>query len=233
MYVKDKSDSLIIEYQNFIKDTLFDDIWIYAKDLSNYIDYDSLELGRYWPGEIIISTAPLFIAYELNNLSKFKKSLYNETNRFVKSTIFHELTHHYVNQIGREMEFYDTIRINRAYENGFQILRNPNIFGATFIEEGICEYMVTQMGEIISPKKTYIPKTKQDLVSNNNKYNVVYKYSVHYLKTFLDTTGFKNGVKILLSNSPPSEDEILNPSLYFNRLNYLKYFENHVSNSKI
>ena len=220
MYVEDKRDSLIIEYLNFISDSLLDDVWIYAEDLTDYVDHDSLELGRYWPQEIIISTAPLFVAYELNDLSRFKKALYIETNAFVKSTIFHELTHHYVNQIGRELEFYDSIRVDRSFQTGIWIIRNPSLFGATFIEEGICEYMTSKMGEIIPPKNPYIPKTKLDLISNNNRYNVVYKYSSHYLKTFLDTTGFKKGVKILISNNPPTEDEILNPELYFNRLDY-------------
>jgi len=40
------------------------------------------------------------------------------------------------------------------------------------------------------------------------------------VKTFLDTTGFKRGVKILISNEPPTHKEILNPESFFKRLEY-------------
>ena len=94
------------------------------------------------------------------------------------------------------------------------------MFGSTFIEEGICEYMVTQMGEIIPPRKVSVPKSESDLIKRDNKYKYVYKYSTEYIKTFLDTTGFKRGVKILLHNEPPTYQQILNPELYFNNLDY-------------
>ena len=220
MYVNDNREKLFYEYLDFIEDTLWLNIWIWAEDLTDYVGHDSLELGRYWTGEIIISMDTLFDAYQLEDLSKFKRTLIGESNRFVKSTIFHELTHHYINQIGREMQFIDSVRINRAYETGIWIIKTPNMFGATFIEEGICEYQVTKMGEIIPPKRYYAPKTSSDLENKNNKYKYVYKYSLYYLQTFLDTTGFKKGVKILISNDPPLINEILNPELYFKRLEW-------------
>ena len=216
-YVNEKKDSLIVEYENFIKDTLFD-IWIYTDDLTDYVDFDSLELGRYYPEEIIISTAELFIAYELADLSKFRKTWISESNKFVKSTIFHELTHDYFNQIIKEMRYIDSVHVSLEYVNFRFIIIAHTIFSADFIEEGICEYMVENMEEIIPPKKPFIPKTKEDLVDINNSYKVNYKYSSYYLKEFLDTTGFKKGVKILLYNSPPSYEEILKPNLFFNRL---------------
>jgi len=221
MYVEDRRDSLLVEYQNFIQDTLFElfDVWIYAEDLTDYVDHDSMELGRYWPDEAIISKDPLFVAYELADLSKFKRTMYVETNAFVKSTIFHELTHHYIHVISREME-YEKIYVDRAYRTNIWIIRDYTMFGSIFIEEGICEYQTGAMGEIIVPKKPWIPKTQSELMDRNNKYNAVYKYSAHYLKIFLDTTGFKEGVRILLHNVPPSYAEILNPEVYFNRLEY-------------
>ena len=102
-YIEDKGDSLVIEYQNFVGDTLFD-VLIYAEDLSDYEVYDSLELGSYYPHEIIITTAELFIAYELADLSKFERAFIKESNKFVKSTVFHELTHHYLDKIIWEMQ---------------------------------------------------------------------------------------------------------------------------------
>jgi len=217
-YVEVERDSLVIEYQKHINDTLFD-VWIYAKDLTDYVNQDSLELGRYYPNEeIIISTAELFIAYELADLSNFKRALIEESNKFVKSTVFHELTHDYINQITREMQYVDKINVDMSYQTNIWIIKTHEMFGSTFIEEGLCEYMTENMGEIIPPKRVFIPKTIEDIMNRNNKYMVNYKYSSHYLKLFLDTIGFKVGVKILLHNSPPTYEEILKPDLFFSRL---------------
>lgn len=218
MYVEDYRDSLVIEYQNFINDTIWLDYWIYAEDLTDYVGHDSLELGHYWNGEIVVDMDSLFDAYQLEDLSKFKRRLIGESNRFVKSTIFHELTHHYINQVGREMEYLDSIKIHRSYKTDIWIIRSHDLFGSTFIEEGICEYVVTKMEEIISPKRYYTPKTLTDITNINNRYKVIYKYSSLYLKEFLDTLGLKQGIKILIHNDPPTLEEILNPEFYFDRL---------------
>lgn len=220
MYVEDNEYDLIAEYQDYIEDTLWLDVWIMAEDLTDYVGHDTLELGTYWNGEIYIDMDTNFVAYELKPLSKFRRATIGESNAFVKGTVFHELTHHYINQIGREMEYYDSVRVNRAYQTGIWIIRNPSLFGSTFIEEGICEYMVSQMGELIPPKRFRPPKNVSDLTNPANKYKYVYKYSSEYLKIFLDTTGFKEGVKILISNEPPSTNEILTSELFFNRLDY-------------
>lgn len=217
-YIEDKSELLITEYQDFIGDTLYQ-AWIYAEDLRDYNAQDSLEMGRYFPHEIYISTEESFLAYELADLSDSERSLIAETNKFVKATVFHELTHEYINQIGREMQYVDMIDVNRSYQTYIWIIRTYETFGSTFIEEGICEYMTEKMGEIIPPKRPFIPLTEQELTNRNNRYNVNYKYSSHYLKTFLDTTGFKRGVKILLYNAPPTLEEILDPALFFSKLN--------------
>ena len=220
MYTEDNRDSLLLEYQEFINDTLWLDVWIYAEDLTDYVGHDSTELGRYFYGEAVVSMDTLFVAYELADFSRFRRRTSGETNKFVKSTIFHELTHHYIVQIGKEMEFIDSIRVHRSYETDIWIIRSYDMFGSTFIEEGICEYMVTQMGEIIPPKRYSKPKTEYDLTSHKNKYKYVYKYSSEYVKNFLDSTGFKRGVKILIHNDPPTYQQILNPELYFNNLDY-------------
>ena len=218
MYVEDNRDSLIAEYQDFINDTLWLDVWLYAEDLTDYVEHDSLELGRYWYGEAVISMDTLFKAYEIADFSKIRRRMEPETNAFVKSTIFHELTHHYIVQVGKELEFIDSIKVHKSYETGIWIIHNYAMFGSTFIEEGICEYLVEKMGEVIPPKRRYIPKTHSDLIATKNRYKVVYKYSASYLQTFLDTAGFKKGIKILISNDPPNYNEILNPDLFFERL---------------
>ena len=220
MYVEDNEEQFIQEYQEYIKDTLWLEVWIIAEDLTDYVGHDSLELGAYWNGEIYIDMDTNFVAYELKSLSKFKRAMIGPSDRFVKGTVFHELTHHYMNQIGKEMEFYDSVNINRAYQDGFWIIRNPRLFGAMFIEEGICEYMVTKMGENIPHKRFPAPKNVSELTNPVNKYKFIYKYSSEYVREFLDTTGFKQGVKMLMSHEPPSHNEILNPELFFNRLDY-------------
>ena len=216
-YVEEQSDPIIREYQEFVGDTLYN-IWIYTKDLTDFGGYDSLELGRYFPHEIYISTAESFEAYELADLSPERRGTMGETNKFVKGALIHELTHEYVNQIGIEMRSIHQISVHRSYQIDLWIVRSYEMFGSTFIEEGLCEYMTEKMGELIPPKDPFIPKTIEDLIHKDNRYLVNYKYASFYLKTFLDTTGFKEGVKILLHNPPPTFEEALNPDLFFDRL---------------
>jgi len=216
-YVEENGDLIKTEYQNFIQDTLHD-VWIYTQDLSNYYGSDSLELGWYYPNEIFITSSELFIAYELADLSKLQKARHRESNKFVKSTLIHELTHTYIHQINREMRSVDRIIVHRAYQDNIWILKPHESFGRAFIEEGICEYISEKMGEIIPPKRPFHPETMEDLMEKKNSYKVKYKYSSHVLKPFLDTTDFKKAVKILLQNAPPTYMEMLNPELYFGRL---------------
>lgn len=216
-YIEDKRDSLIVEYENFIGDTLFN-VWIYAEDLTQYDIHDSLELGRYYPHEIFINTAEKFQAYELDDLPRWKRAFIDESNRFVKATVMHELTHEYVYQISLEMQMLDQIGVHRAFQTYIWIIRTHENFGATFIEEGICEYFTGKMGEIIPPRRPSAPDNVAELIDRKNRYKFQYKYSAHYLKTFLDTTGLKRGVKILLHNPPPNYEEILAPDQFFSRL---------------
>ncbi len=216
-YIEEMGDSLVVEYQKFIGDTLYD-VWIYADDLNSIAIVDSLELGRYYPNEIYISTAEMFLAYELADLSRSERNLIEESNKFVKTVVIHELTHDYIHQISVEMRSVDKINIDRSYQTSLWLIRSYDSFGSAFIEEGICEYVAEKMGELVSPKRPFIPKTIEDLIDRDNEYLVKYKYSSYFLKAFLDSTGLKQGVKELLYNSPPSYEEILNPDLFFNRL---------------
>jgi hypothetical protein len=197
------------------------DIVVYADDLRHYGLEDPMEKGRYYPDEIIISTMEGYRAYELGDLSWKERSTILETNQIVKGVVMHELTHDYIYQISREMHEVDSVVVHPAYRTHIWIIRGYEKFGASFIEEGLCEYMVEKMGELIPPKEVYIPETREDLTDPENRYRVVYKYSSHMLKPFLDTTGFKAGVKILLHNPPPTYEEILEPDLFFSRLNRL------------
>jgi hypothetical protein len=216
-YVEDNAESLIQEYQDFIGDTLYN-IYIYTEDLTDNGFFDPMELGRYFPNEIFITNTEVFMAYELNMLSKKGRDTVLASNLFVKAAVFHELTHDYVNQVSMEMSRIENIEVNRAYQAFFRIYRKQNEMGSKFIEEGICEYVTGEMGEIIPPKNPFIPKSISDLIGEENSFNIFYKYSAHYLSKFMDTTGIKRGIKILLHNPPPSSEEILNPDLFFTRL---------------
>lgn len=216
-YVEDQGELIKAEFQDFIRDTL-QDVWIYTQDFSNHDGADSLELGWYYPNEIFISTTELFVAYELADLSKVQRALLKTSNKFVKSTLIHELTHTYIHQIGKEMRSVDSMNVHRAYQNTIWFLKPHESFGRSFIEEGICEYISEKMGEILPPRRPFIPKTMKELMNQENSYNIRYKYSASVLKPFLDSMEFKKGVKILLHNSPPTYYEILDPDLYFERL---------------
>jgi len=216
-YIEDNRDSLVAEYERFVRDTLYN-VWIYAEDLTQYDIVDSLELGRYYPHEVFINTAEEFQAYELDDLSRLRKTFTEESNKFVKGTVMHELTHAYIHQISLEMQVIDSIRMHRAYQTYIWILRTHETFGSVFIEEGICEYMAGKMGEIIPPRKPVRPTDIEELTDRENKYQFQYKYAASFLETFLDTTGFKKGVKILLHNPPPTYEEILEPDRFFGRL---------------
>ena len=216
-YVEENADSLILAYQDYVGDTLYH-VWIYAEDLHQYGIEDSLELGFYINNEIYISTSEYFIAYELSDLSGYRKSRFTDNNKFVKATIMHELTHDYFNQIAWEMISVDSLHVDRSYIPYHWILTTMESFGSGFIEEGICEYMVEKMGEVITPRVTLVPGSIEELTLEENKYRMKYKYSAHFLRQFLDEKGFKQGVKILIHNPPPTFEEILDPDLFFRRL---------------
>ncbi len=216
-YVHDNADSLIRQYEQFIGDTLYN-VWIYTGDLTRHGIADTIELGFYYSDEIYISDAELFYAYELKDLPRYLRASAKRDNRFVKSTILHELSHDYFAQVAWEMIGVDSVHVDRAFMPYVWVLREHESFGSRFIEEGICEYIVEKMGEVITQKKPRAPRSIEELTSTENEYMMMYRYSAYFLKDFLDQKGFKQGLKILAHNPPPRYDEILNPDRYFNRL---------------
>ena len=226
-YVIDNQYLLADNFQRFIKDTLYIDVYMSADNLSFYSDYDSLELARTELGkgssaEIIIDTQKKFSQYSIDTKTiRGHKIYFDEYDQFVRSTIYHELMHLYVRQ--QMIILGEKQTLNTYYQN-IQVFPNAEMrFGANFIEEGICEYLIRSMHEIIEYKEQYIPKTTNNLLEKNNVFIVKYEYSSFYLKEFLDLTtkqsgSIRTGIQILLTNRPPSYSEILNPNLYFNRL---------------
>lgn len=216
-YVEKNYQNIINEYESKV-DSIYD-VYIFAQDLRTEPDYDSSELARFYvPDYIYVTTEEHFVEYEFKNLTKSHQRNFTKTDNTIKGVIFHELTHVY---------FHQTILLMKA--NGedvspeYGLIRyflNPTLqFGAEFIEEGFCEYVTEKLGEQLIQKLVFIPKNKDDFVNKDNFVDIKYRYSVIFLRDFMDKNGIKNGLKILLKNKPPSYDEIINPELYFNRLN--------------
>lgn len=217
LYVEQNSQRLVKEFQDFVNDTIYN-VWIYADELQDQWACDSIELGMFYPHEIYITTAELYEAYELDDLPSEQRGSILESNKFVKAIMIHELTHEYVNQIGVEMQSVFHIHVDKAYQTGLWIVNSYETFGSSFIEEGISEYLTGEMGELIPPEQVKIPLSIEQLLDRESAYMVKYKYASVFLDTFLDTTGFKKGVQILLHNPPPSYEEILQPERFFGRL---------------
>lgn len=210
-YIKENQEIIIKEYEYRI-DTLYD-IYIFTENLNKNEDFQDLGIF-YSPDYIVITNEEEYIDYEFKNLTKFKQKTLSYTERTVKAVVFHELTHAYINQI------YQTMK-NPSPEYGMiRIFPTPGYrFGTDFIEEGICEYVVYYLNETTPIKNITAPKTEEDLLDPKNKVTNIYYYSVVFLKNFFEKHGVKNGIEILLSNRPPSNEEILNPKIFFNRLN--------------
>jgi hypothetical protein len=217
-YVEENADRLVSEFQAFIGDSLYN-ANIYSEDLSENLEHNPLELGSYYPNEIFINNAGTFIAYELEDLSRQARDTIVNSNQFVKTAVFHELTHHYIYQLSIEMLRRDKISVDRAYQSFFRIYSIRDEPGPRFIEEGICEYATLRLNEIISRNRPYIPRKPADLDRPEKAYDIFYRYAAYSLGEFLDSAGLKKGIKTLLHNPPPTVEEILEPELFFARLN--------------
>jgi len=213
-FIKLNHDNLIKEYE-FLVDTIYD-VYMYSENLSESSDGKSL--GEFYiPDQIVITNEEKYTEYEFKNLSKYQQKVFPYTTRTVKAVIFHELTHAY---------FYQNIYLLKqegkeiASEYGMiRMFPNPSLrFGSTFIEEGICEYVVYMLKESAPLGQVEIPTSIDDLTNKQNETNILYQYSVYFIKDFLDKNGLEKGIRILLQNRPPSYEEMLKPELFFNRI---------------
>jgi hypothetical protein len=225
-YVRVNKYKIQKELEDFLKDTIFLDVEISTDDISEYVGNDSLDMAYHFTykdggDEIILDNRERYIAYDINDLSKLKRFTLSTYNRFVKTALIHELVHTYFLQKIIKAK-YDSIGVYKEYDykQMMTIRMFPNIeedYGASFIEEGVCQYVVQQMKQEIL-HKTPIPENVSDLVGSNTN-NIKYNYSVEYLRKFLDYYGVSKGIEILIKNRPPIYTEILSPQLFFNRLN--------------
>lgn len=219
-YIKRNELQLITDYQNHINDTLLFEPYITTDDLTEYNTYTNGEAGYYEPPDyIIVNNNSPYIDYDLRNLSRFKKNQYNETNQFVRAVVMHELTHCYVYQIMKLIQYSDTITLHRDYSIGLRMIPMPmNNYYAEFIEEGICEYVAYDMGEMIAYDKKVV-LIKDDLeIGNRDNYNIKYRYSLQFVKPIIETLGLKQAILVILSHAAPREEELINPVLFYERI---------------
>jgi hypothetical protein len=110
--------------------------------------------------------------------------------------------------------------VNKYYTYGINMIPNEEYqYGASFIEEGVCEYVIQKWKLCPELLQYHTPVNKSDFQDKELNYDIKYMYASNYLKKFLDSKStLKEGLQIILSCNPPNFTEILHPELYFNRL---------------
>ena len=208
----------IDDYQNFVNDTLFFEPFISTDDLSDYVNYTRGDMGYFErPDNIIISNEPRYIDYELKRLSEYEKNRYRDATQFVRGVVMHELTHCYMYQIMMIAE-HDK-KLEYEWRQGLRIIPVDS-YGTDFIEEGVCEVVVEMMDEMIVSDERLV-LIKNDLnIANRNQQRVKYAYSRQFVKPVVEEYGLKAAIYLMITNKPPSDEEILKPELYYDRLNW-------------
>jgi len=196
---------------------------IIPTNLIDYLDeenYSFEELGLYFYGdrEILIEKNEVYYGYSLKELNTELRQRLIEGGDFLKGTIMHEFGHYAVCQIAENLKSTKIKPLEYYSPRPFSMKKET--FGSKFIEEGIAEYCSWKMNEVLFGKTPYVPKNLEELLDTSNVRDIYYEYSVYYLKDFLDNLGFKTGVEILITNEPPTKDEILHPEKYFSRLKF-------------
>jgi hypothetical protein len=222
-YVLDKDSTINEEFNKKFKVNSYRN-YFYVDDISLYDSKDSkgIYLGKGGGGEIIIDSENSFENYSVEFLSKEKINSFTYNDDFVRGVMFHEKTHGYLEQIKNELKHKKILPHFREKDTMFE-------FRSSFIEEGIAQYCAWKFGEIISPGKYVLPKNTKELIKNKS-WEIEYKYSMYFVKDFLDLVGLKFGAEILLTNSPPTIEEMMSPKLFYSRLKHhggldLKFFK--------
>lgn len=186
----------------------------------------------------------VFYDYELSFIPKWKRKEFVSNTKFVRGTIIHELLHLYIYQFINTC-VGEGIPINTEYLN-FSTYPKRSVYGSEFIEEGICEYVVQKLNEGIYSgyKLDCLDGYEPDNINVNkfirvqNKYSIKYEYSRTYVEKIFENkhsnhhiekkfstidakteNNFKEILLLILTNKPPSYQELLCPEQYYYRLN--------------
>jgi len=217
-YVERNEYQFIIDYQNFVNDTLHFEPFISTDDLSDYVNYTRGDMGYFErPDNIIISNEPRYIDYEVQRLSEYEKNRYREATQFVRAVVIHELTHCYFYQIIMIAQYNK--KLEYEWRQGLRMIPVDD-YGTDFLEEGICEYVVEMMGEMIVSTEVKTINKSDLSTANRNQQRVKYGYSRQFVKPIVDEYGLKAAVFLIVYNKPPTEEEILKPQLYYDRLKW-------------
>lgn len=215
-YVKTNENKFIREFEEMVEDTLYD-VYITVDNIKNHTDSNEVlafcVTGQGF-SEIIVTNEPRYLQYEYSMMSPYQRQVILEANNFVKGAIFHELTHNYFNQVIKEMRM-DSMFVSPEYNNFSMMSRNS--FESSFIEEGIAVYVTVKKGENIFGQDFILENINQ-LLNKEYKYYVMYNYSCVFVRPILDKYGIKKGMMLIIGNNPPTIEEIINPSKYYNRL---------------
>ena len=217
-YVERNEYQFVIDYQLHIGDTLIFEPFISTDDLSDYYTYNEGDMGYFEPPDnILINNEPRYIDYELSRLSRYERNRYLEATQFVRAVVVHELTHCYFYQIVM-MAQYDK-KLEYEFRQGLRIIPVDH-YGTKFLEEGVCEYVVELMDEMIVSNKKLVLNKNDLTTANRNSHRVKYVYSREFVKPVIEEFGLKSAIYMMVTNKSPSDEEILNPSLYYDRLKW-------------
>jgi hypothetical protein len=229
-YIDRNKSNILNLVENFIGDSIRS-YHIKTDNLSEYMDYDSLEAGRFYPeDEIIITNELKYYDYELGLVPKWKQKEFNSNTKFVKGVLIHEFTHVYIYQF-----IYDCLENNiPIFHDYINFNMFPGIrtyYSSEFIEEGICEYMVMKLREGIFRDYKFECNSKatesdiREFLLVQNTYGIKYQYSRAFVERIFENNSFKKALLIIFTCRPPSYEELLCPDLYYQRL--MKQAENY------
>jgi hypothetical protein len=215
-YVEANELQFVLDFQTHVNDTLFYEPFICTEDLTKYYDYNDGEAGYFErPDLVLINNKSNYIDYELRLLSKYRKSKYREANMFVRSVVMHELCHAYIYQLKMLAQHQKVLEYE--WQQGIRMLPVDNYY-TEFIEEGICEYLVQDM-EVSIAYDQQLFLIKDDLKrARRNTYEIKYRYSSQYVAPVIEELGLKQAILLFIGSKPPSQEEILSPKLYYDRL---------------
>ena len=216
-YVERNQYQFVLDYMEFIEDTLYNEPFISTDDLSDYVGIGDASGFFERPDNIVIDNRTRYVDYEVRRWSEARKQRYRGNNMFVRGVVMHELTHAYFYQVMMIAQYEKELEYE--WRQGLRMIPVDNYY-TEFIEEGFCEAVAVMMDEII-PYPDGLGISKQDLNLKNRKtYEVKYMYSSQFVQPLIDEWGLKAAIFLVVTNRPPTNEEILDPESYYNRLNW-------------
>lgn len=126
-----------------------------------------------------------------------------------KGIFIHELAHDYLHQVEDDLD--------DGLHPDYTPLRNLQITHLT-VEEGIADYFAVSMGENQPIPKFRANPVNQNEVHENYLRKLHYEHGRRIVTPILDELGVERGIKAILTNPMITEDELLKPELYQQRI---------------